>query len=97
MFLLGHGTVNVHIGEQFITSLGAGACFGEMALIGDPRRTSDVTAASYCDIFKLSKKQFDELISTHPDLKANVVRIAAERKSKLNEDTGISRPFDKVG
>lgn len=96
MFLIGHGTVSVHIGEQFITSLGAGACFGEMALIGDPRRTSDVTATSYCDIFKLNKKQFDELIANHADLKANVLRIATERHAKLKEDTGFNRPFDKV-
>lgn len=97
MFLIGHGTVNVHIGDQFITSLGAGACFGEMALIGDPRRTSDVTAASYCDIFKLNKRQFDELIAVHADLKENVVRIASERHAKRKEDTGFNRPFDKVG
>ncbi len=97
MYLIGHGTVNVHIGDQFITSLGPGACFGEMALIGHPKRASDVTAASYCDIFKLSKKQFDELIANHADLRANVVRIAAERQSKLKDDTAFNRPFDKIG
>ena len=97
MFLIGHGTVNVHIGNQFITSLSSGACFGEMALIGHPRRTSDVTAASYCDIFKLNKKKFDELICNHADLKANVMRIAQERQGKMADDTGLNRPLGKIG
>jgi voltage-gated potassium channel len=85
MYLIGHGSVNVHVGDQFITSLGPGACFGEMALIADPKRTTDVTAAGYCDVFKLSKKQLDELIIRHSDLKDNVHRLAAERQEKLRQ------------
>ncbi len=93
MYLIGHGSVNVHVADQFITSLGPGACFGEMALIADPKRTTDVTAAGYCDVFKLNKKQLDELILKHADLKENVHRLAAERQEKLKQ----SKSKEKTG
>jgi CRP-like cAMP-binding protein len=60
------------MGDQFITDLGPGSSFGEMALISEFKRTADETAATYCDLFKLNKTQCDELIARHADLKANV-------------------------
>jgi voltage-gated potassium channel len=82
MYLIGHGTVVVHAGDQYITTLGEGSCFGEMALIGDGQRTSDVTASSYCDVFKLSREKFDELYKSHADLRQNIEKIAHERKNR---------------
>lgn len=85
MFLIGHGTVTVHIGDQFITNLGDGTCFGEMALISDGFRTTDVTASTYCDIFTLSKEKFEELIHDHEDLRKNVVKLATDRRALSNQ------------
>ena len=82
MYLIGHGAVIVHSGDHYITTLGEGSCFGEMALIGDGQRTSDVTASSYCDVFKLSKEKFNELYNTHADLRQNIEKIVNERKSR---------------
>jgi CRP-like cAMP-binding protein len=71
------------MGDQFITALGPGSSFGEMALISEFKRTTDETAATYYDVFKLSKTQFNELIARHADLKANVLRMGAEKQAKL--------------
>jgi len=87
MYIIGHGKVDVHVGDQHITSLGQGACFGEMALLGDSKRTTDVTATSYCDLFKLGKSQLDELIARHNELKDNVMRIVIERQEKFKKST----------
>jgi voltage-gated potassium channel len=81
MYLIGHGNVTVHIDDQYITTLGEGSCFGEMALIGDSLRSTDVTAASYCDMFILSKAKFDELFNAHPDLRQNIQKMIEERKN----------------
>jgi hypothetical protein len=94
MYLIGHGSVTIHNGEQYITTLGEGACFGEMALIGDGLRTTDVTASSYCDVFKLSKERFNELFNTHVDLRRNIERIVLERKTKTT--TSHSGPDNKL-
>jgi hypothetical protein len=85
MYLIGHGSVTVHIGDQFITNLNEGQCFGEFALIGDGIRATDVTAATYCDVFKLSKDKFDELYKAHSDLRLNIEKIVQERNRKKNQ------------
>ncbi len=92
MYLIGHGTVTVHAGEQFIASLGEGQCFGEFALIGEGVRGADVTAATYCDAFKLSKEKFDELFATHLDLRTNIEKLVLERQAKRGP-----RVLSKVG
>ena len=97
MYLIGHGSVTIHIGDQFITNLGEGACFGEMALIDDGVRSTDVTAASYCDIFKLSKEKFLELVGSHSDLCENITRIASERKNRRSDDKRYTPPTKKTG
>ena len=89
MYLIGHGSVTIHNGEQYITTLGEGTCFGELALIGDGLRTTDVTATSYCDVFKLSKDKFNELFNTHVDLRRNIERI-------VNDRTINSKPTTKI-
>jgi voltage-gated potassium channel len=96
MYLIGHGNVIIHNGEQYITTLGEGTCFGEMALIGDGLRSTDVTASSYCDVFKLSKERFDELFNAHADLRQNIERVVVERKL-IGEQAQIkSEPVRKV-
>lgn len=91
MYLIGHGTVTVHNGEQFITNLGPGTCVGEMALIGDGVRSTDVTSQSYCDVFKLSKDKFEELLSAHTDLRINIERLVLERKNRSAAPAGTNQ------
>jgi CPA1 family monovalent cation:H+ antiporter len=96
MYLIGHGNVIIHHGEQYITTLGEGTCFGEMALIGDGLRSTDVTASSYCDVFKLSKERFGDLFNAHADLRQNIERVVVERKL-IGEQAQIkSEPVRKV-
>jgi hypothetical protein len=79
MYVIGHGRVDIHDGENHITTLNEGQCFGEMALLGEERRRADATAKGYCDVGILTREQLDELMQKHPDLKNNVERIHHER------------------
>jgi len=81
MYMIGHGQVRVHRGEQEIANLGSGQVFGEMSLITNDLCTADVTASSYCDIFVLSKEKFKLLTDQHTDLHANVQAVVASRAS----------------
>lgn len=92
MYVIGHGSVTIHAAGHFIATLEEGQCFGEMALIEDAPRTADATAASYCDIYKLSKERFQELTQTHADLRANIARVADERK----KNSAPPIPLNKV-
>ena len=79
MFVIGHGRVIVHSGDTVLVELGDDACFGEMALLQEETRNADITAKSYCDLYKLPKSAFTELIKNHKDLAANALRIVENR------------------
>jgi voltage-gated potassium channel len=82
MFVIGHGSVDVHVGTMHIATLNDGHCFGEMALISDEERKADVTATSYCDLFKLTKENFVQLLARHTDLREQVNRTAEARRQQ---------------
>jgi Cyclic nucleotide-binding domain/Ion channel len=90
MYLIGHGTVTVHSGDHFITNLSSGTCVGEMALIGDGLRSTDVTSQSYCDVFKLSKEKFEELLIAHADLRINIENLVRDRKNRAAAATAAA-------
>ncbi len=79
MYVIGHGRVVVHIGDQVLVELGDDTCFGEMALLQEETRNADVTAKSYCDLYKLPKAAFADLIAKHRDLADNAMRITNQR------------------
>jgi CRP-like cAMP-binding protein len=64
-----------------------------MALIGDSLRSTDVTAASYCDMFILSKAKFEELFNAHLDLRQNIQKMIEERK---NNGAVAPTPLDNL-
>ena len=99
MFLIGHGSVTIHIDDHFIANVGEGQCFGEFALIENTVRTTDVTAASYCDMFKLPREKFNELFKAHPDLRTNIERIVQDRKNKPSTpaNKAMANPPKKAG
>lgn len=79
MYVIGWGRVMVHVGDKHVTDLKDGSCFGEMALINDEKRGASVTALTYCDLFKLERTRFQELLVAHADLRANVEALVAAR------------------
>jgi len=96
MFVIGHGKVKVHVGDNHIAELSHGQCFGEMALIGDSERQADVTATSYCDLFTLSKASFEELMKNHPDLRKNVGKIVDGREKENAKKISGRRASDNL-
>ena len=79
MFLLDHGCVEIFINEQSIVKLEKGQCFGEMALLGEQTRTADVISSSYCDLYVLSKSDFDDICEKHKDLYDNAQALMQSR------------------
>jgi CPA1 family monovalent cation:H+ antiporter len=78
MYFVSTGALEVAVGEQPIR-LGSGDFFGEMALVHDAPRNADVTALGYCQILRLSAREFRHLTESQPDLKETIERVAAER------------------
>jgi CPA1 family monovalent cation:H+ antiporter len=82
MYFISSGVVEVNAaGGTFL--LTRGDFFGEMALILDQPRQADVTARSYCQLLALASKDFQALLRSSREIRAQIDKAAAER-ARLN-------------
>ena len=82
MFIIAHGVVDVILesGER-VASLQDGQIFGEIALLKEAKRTANIQSQSYCDLYKLTKKSFNEIIKRYPSLLENIEGTTKRRSS----------------
>jgi CRP-like cAMP-binding protein/thioredoxin reductase len=66
--------------EVVLSYLVAGNFFGEAALFSDAARTATVTTIFPSDLIKLSKRDFDNFLAAHPDLREAPLRKLEERR-----------------
>ena len=86
MFFIGHGIVDIALEDgTLVSQLQEGQFFGEMALLKQTKRNANVRAASYCDLYRLSKEQFLEIIKTYPELYENIAKITEDQKNLCDQ------------
>ncbi|PYQ26445.1 MAG: hypothetical protein DMF56_24510 [Acidobacteria bacterium] len=66
--------------EVVLSYLVAGNFFGEAALFSDADRTATVTTIFPADLIKLSKRDFNNFLAAHPDLREAPLRKLEERR-----------------
>jgi CRP-like cAMP-binding protein len=71
-FVLRDGSATVSIDGDEVRTLGAGDFFGELALLGDGRRTATVTTTSPAQLLVLFGTEFRRLQQEHPELAAQI-------------------------
>jgi hypothetical protein len=79
-YVIRSGKVSVLKHNQYLTSLGEGAWFGEIALIEDVPRNATIKADSNCTFYALSKASFDYVVSTYPDVEEQIRKLIIHRK-----------------
>jgi voltage-gated potassium channel len=67
-FILRDGTATVTIDGDEVRTLGPGDFFGELALLGDGRRTATVTTATPAKVLVLFGTEFRQLQQDHPEI-----------------------------
>jgi len=67
-FVLRAGTATVTIDGSEVRTLGPGDFFGELALLGDGRRTATVTTASPSQVLVLFGTEFRQLQQDQPEI-----------------------------
>jgi voltage-gated potassium channel len=77
-FIVGEGSATVTINGIEVRALGPGDFFGELAILGDGRRTATVTTAAPSRVLVLFGTEFRQLQQEYPEL-------AAEIESALRE------------
>ena len=71
-FVLVDGSATVAVGGSDVRTLGAGDFFGELAILGDGRRTATVTTASPSQVLVLFGTEFRRLEQEYPELAAQI-------------------------
>ncbi len=86
MYFISRGSVEVLSadGKRVFVALGEGQFFGEIALLLSTPRTATVRAREYCDLYRLDKRTFDQVITRYPEFAANIKRLANQRRSELD-------------
>jgi monovalent cation:H+ antiporter, CPA1 family len=79
VYFIASGTVEVVLPDRRI-QIGAGAFFGEMALLSGRRRQADVVAVTYCKLLVLRRSDFEQFMRENPDARAAIVRVAKARQ-----------------
>lgn len=89
MFFLTKGSVEVTNGDGTVVfaRLPEGSFFGEIALLMSAKRNASIRADanSVCELYRLSKDDFLEVLNDYPEVKANVERIAEERRAAMKK------------
>eukprot|EP00755_Sulcionema_specki_P011232 Sspe_Gene.48541::Locus_25382_Transcript_1_2_Confidence_0.800_Length_2549::g.48541::m.48541/K04911/KCNH8; potassium voltage-gated channel Eag-related subfamily H member 8 len=102
MYFVGHGYLNVlHADGRTIATLQRGAFFGEVALLTDGLsanggvRTASVKALSYCDLFRLDRKNFIQILKMFPRFQLDIKNAMRKRKNMDLPDMNMNDP-DKM-
>ena len=85
MFFIHRGKVDV-VSEDGLTifaSMEQGSFFGEISLMNNCPRTASIRASTNCDLFILSKRDFDEVLQSFPKMKDKLNLSAASRMEKI--------------
>lgn len=73
------GTVSVSVNDLFVTTLGAGEHFGELALLDNQPRSATVTATTDCTLLVLGSHEFATALETAPGLTVKLLVALANR------------------
>jgi NADH dehydrogenase len=68
-------------GETLLARLGAGQCFGEMALVQQQARNASVRCGQTMDVLSLPKEEFAVLAANLPDLRRSFEQLTAQRSA----------------
>ena len=88
MFIIAHGNVDVILesGDR-VATLHDGQIFGEIALLKETTRTAHIQSQTYCDLYKLTKKSFNEIVKRYPVLLSNIEGTTKRRSTDIKKNS----------
>jgi CRP-like cAMP-binding protein len=85
MYVLMSGTAEIIVHNRLVETAGAGAIFGEMAMIDDLTRSATIIAKSDCRLLPIERKRFNFLIQQTPNFALYVMRVMADRLRRTDD------------
>ena len=103
MFIIQHGQVAiskiVNGNEVVLAVLGKGDMFGEMALLENKPRSASAIAKTECGVMVVNRKNFNNMVSTQPQLIVRLTTTLAERLWSMYrqlDNARIQDPLEKM-
>lgn len=79
MYFLSSGEVEVLVNDNQVAKLGPGATFGETSLLIGEKRNASIHTLTHCEVYRLSKSDFDSLRSRFPEFNDEIEEISRLR------------------
>lgn len=79
LYLVLEGKVRVHHSDRVIAELGERECFGEMAILDAAPRSATVTAVDNTNLLKISREDFQEIMSEKPEIALGIIKVLSRR------------------
>lgn len=79
LYLVLDGKVRVHKNDRVIAELGERECFGEMAILDASPRSATVTAITDINVLKISREDFQEIMSEKPEIASGIIKVLTRR------------------
>jgi CRP/FNR family transcriptional regulator, cyclic AMP receptor protein len=79
LYLVLEGKVRVHRDDRVIAELGERECFGEMAILDAAPRSATVTAVDNTNLLKISREDFQEIMSEKPEIALGIIKVLSRR------------------
>jgi voltage-gated potassium channel len=80
MFFLNSGEIEVLINGKQVAKLGPGSTFGETSLLVGEKRSASIHTLTYCEVYRLSKSDFDSLRIRFPEFNQEMEEISRMRQ-----------------
>ena len=90
LFSVVSGTVKISIQspdakDAVFRLVTAGGIFGEIALLDGQPRTADTVAATDCQLLVLERRDFVDLVHSHPDVALRIIEVLCERLRRTSD------------
>ena len=92
-YLLASGRLTI-IKDTVVGELLPGESFGELALISDQPRAATIVAARDCELARLPKQQFQQILQRHPSIAVELLKLLSQRLNHQQQD--ITQKVAKV-
>ncbi|KAJ3100759.1 hypothetical protein HDU96_010229 [Phlyctochytrium bullatum] len=86
MYFIEHGTVDIIVNGNIVGALTDGAFFGEVALLDQSSRSATIRASSHTTLFRLSKTDFQLILSDFEDVERKMRQVYEERLEKIRKE-----------
>ncbi len=84
MYLILDGVVEIIVDSRTVAELGAGECFGEMALLDAEPRSADARSGTDVELLKIRGEDFDDLLDRKHEIAKGILRVLTARLRRAN-------------